>query len=146
MAEIFSGKWTVKVLEMTGNSRQRIIIEDSDTGSGVYPADTTTPPISVSGTRWKIRFEAFSPLAPKGWGPSHDVRRIGAAYTLQDGLDVSIRASSRFGLSSHINHKEFFNNCVLLCRNVEPQINPWHPFVNPYNFTLPKPKRPRQPR
>lgn len=143
MAEMFAGDWTVGILELTGNASQRFIIEGSLASDGVYQGTTTSAPVSVSGTSWSIRLEAFSPIAPKGWGPAHDVRRIRASYTLHDGLDVFLRAYSVFGLSSRIGQNEYFSECVLICRNVDPKLNPWQPFTNPYDFTLPKRKRPR---
>ena len=143
MAEMFSGDWTVQVIEMSGNSRLRFILQGSHASDGAYEVTAGMAPFSVSGPSWIISFEAFSPIPPKGWWPAQHVKRIGAAYTLQDGLDVSIRANSHFLYqgSSASGAKDFFSDCTLLCRNVEPQINPWRPFVNPYDFILPKRRR-----
>ncbi len=132
MAEMFSGDWTVEVFQKDADFSERFIIEGSRASDGVYPGETATPPVSVSGPSWFIRFE-WNDNAGSGWQPS-DVRRTGAAYTLQDGLVVLLGADDNFEqLRDHD-----FNDVVLRCRNVDPQLNPWHPFANPYDFTLPE--------
>lgn len=80
-----------------------------------------------------------------GFGAVHNVKRISASYTLQDGLEVSIQTNSAVFENVFENGpKMLFKRCALLCRNVEPRINPWRPFVNPYNFILSKRRsRPR---
>ena len=57
MIEMFSGDWTVEVFQKDASFSQRFIIGGSIASDGVYPGETTTPPVSVSGPRWSIRFE-----------------------------------------------------------------------------------------
>ena len=136
MAEQFSGDWTVEVAAATG-TLLRFVIEGSLASNGGHPVSATMPALAVSGPHWLLRFEAFSPIPPKGWF-STDVRRIGAACTLQDGLDVFLRASVTFGLSPQQSVKPYFSECTLRCRNVDHKLNPWRPFTNPYDFTIPR--------
>ena len=92
------------------------------------------PPLAVSGADWRIRFEAFSPILPKGWLARY-VRRSGAGCTLQDGLDTFLVSNYFFYEQGQV----FDGSCTLRCRNVEPRLNPWRPFKNPYDFTMPPP-------
>lgn len=131
MAEIFSGDWTVEVFEKDASYSQRFIIEGSLASDGVYIGETTTSPVSVSGQNWSIRLE-WNDNVGSGWQPS-DVRRTGAAYTIQDGLTVFLGADDNF---EHLRDHDF-NDVVLRCRNIDPRLNPWYPFVKPYDFTLP---------
>lgn len=135
MAEIFSGDWTVEVFQKDADFSERFVIEGSLASDGIYPGEVSTRPVSVSGARWSIRLE-WNDNAGSGWQPS-GVRRTSAIYSLQDGLVVFVGADDNFeNLRDHD-----FNDVVLRCRNVDRQLNPWFPFVNPYEFTLPE-KRP----
>lgn len=138
MTEIFSGDWTIEVFQKEAAFSERFVIEGSLASDGVYPGETTTPPVSVSGTSWSIRFE-WNDNAGSGWQPS-DIRRTDAAYTLQNGLVVFLGADDNFEqLRDHD-----FNDVVLRCRNIDPQLNPWYPFANPYDFTLPEDVRQKE--
>ena len=133
-AEEFSGDWTVEVIASTGNLR--FIIEGSRASDGAHGVGLAMPPLAVSGAHWRIRFQAFSPIRPKGWlGTS--VRRIGATCTLQAGLDAFLLSNYFYYESDQV----FDGACTLRCRNVEPRLNPWLPFKNPYDFTVPPRRR-----
>lgn len=163
MAEMFSGDWTVEVFGHSVEAHvphlvsfvpHRFIIEGSHASDGGYQIGATagvTPtaaPVSVSGLSWFISFEWLQML--DNWVPnSAPVRRI-AAYTLEGGLVIFLEADNNLGVA--VTGTDLpFKSIVLRCRNVDPKLNPLHPFINPYNFTLPKhpdtrnPVRPRKP-
>jgi hypothetical protein len=132
MAETFSGQWLVEVFQKDAAFSERFIVEGSLGSDGIYPGEMITPAVSVSGQNWSIRFE-WNDNAGSDWQESA-VRRTGAAYTLQDGLIVFLGADDNFPSRRDGD----FNDVVLRCRNLDPQLNPWDPFANPYDFTLPK--------
>jgi hypothetical protein len=127
MAELFYGEWMVEVFQRDAALSQRFITSGSS-NDNVYPAETTTNPVSVSswpGQGFAVQME-WKDIAGSDfdWQPS-DVRRIGVEYTLQDGLVVLLKAED--------------NDFVLRCRNVDPQLNPWRSSaVNLPDFTLPE--------
>jgi hypothetical protein len=127
MAERFYGEWMVEVIQTDPALSQRFITSGSS-NDNVYPAETTTNPVSVSSwprQGFEVQME-WKDIAGSDfdWHPS-DVRRIGVDYTLQDGLVVLLKAED--------------NDFVLRCRNVDPQLNPWRSSaVNLPDFTLPE--------
>jgi hypothetical protein len=151
MAEMFSGDWTVDVFGHSVEAHvpflvsfvpHRFVIEGSSTSDGRYPFDTTTAPVSVSGPSWFIRFEWLHMV--DSWEPNPaPVRRI-AAYTLEGGFVVFLEADNNIGIA--VGGSDLpFKSIVLRCRNVDPKLNPWHPFVNPYDFIIPKERQPKKP-
>ena len=147
MAVMFSGAWTIDFPSATLNgttlfnsfyNEHRFIIEGSSTRNGPHPFQSIVVPVSVSGPSWFFTLEWFDTMV--GWRPNPvPLRRIGAVYTLQSGLVVTLQANNTLAGGGGIP----FSTISLQCRNVEPQLNPWHPFTNPYDFRLPKGKRPR---
>jgi hypothetical protein len=137
MSEEFFGDWTLEVIEKEAAFSERFVIDGSDASDGVYPGETTTPPLAVTGARWRVTLE-WNDNAGSGWQPS-DVRRTGAAYTLQDGLVIVLGADDNFPQF----RDEDYDDVVLRCTSNDPRINPWHPFINPYDFTLPRDVRDR---
>jgi hypothetical protein len=129
--QLFSGHWTVAVFSKDANASQRFVIAGSDASDGIYAGETTTPPVSVSGPRWFLRFE-WNDNAGSGWQPS-DIRRIGASYTLQEGLVTLLGADDNF--EQFRDHD--FNDLILRCRNLDPELNPRLPLFNMPDFTLP---------
>ena len=149
MAEMFSGDWTVEGLverrdiiwepvaqPIRGELFKlvlplRFVIAGSIASDGEYPVSLTLPPVSVSGPRWSISLElGRHGRFPQWWVPL-DIRRTSAAYTIQGGLVFSLGTNA--------------NDQYLICRNVDPQLNPWRPFLNPYDFILPKRREPKRP-
>src|SRR5690348_2096440 len=129
--QLFSGDWTVTVFSKDAAFSERFVIEGSVSSDGAYPGETTTPPVSVSGSRWFLRFE-WNDNAGSGWQPS-DIRRTDASYTLQEGLVTLVAADDNF--EQFRDHD--FNDLILRCRNLDPQINPRIPLFNMPDFTLP---------
>lgn len=147
MAERFSGDWTVEVLwggiwyqVLTEGASRRFIIEGAVTGNGVYFVNLGPigpPPISVSGPSWFITIELY---VGGVWQSDTNLKRSSVAYTLQSGLVVDI-SSGNWIVPTHAD--PFFiqnaDSAALRCRNLDPKLNPWLPFANPYDFTLPRP-------
>lgn len=131
MAETFSGEWTIEVLQKDAAFSERFIIQGSLASDGTYAGETATPPLLVSGPKWTIQFE-WNDDAGSGWQPS-EVRRTDAAYSRQEGLIVILGVDDN---SAALRDRDF-NDVVLLCRNVEPQLNPWYLVDYPYDFTVP---------
>jgi hypothetical protein len=129
--QLFSGQWIITVSSKDANASQRYVIQGSDASDGIYAGETTTPPVSVSGPRWFLRFE-WNDNAGSGWQPS-DVRRVAASYTLQEGLTTLVGADDNF--EQFRDHD--FNDLVLRCRNLDPELNPRIPLFNMPDFTLP---------
>ncbi len=156
MAEMLSGDWIIECL-WSGLWTKRFIIERSLSSDGVYllgtdplrdwgPLDTarvlTTPPISVSGPSWFIRFE-WDGGSVLGWQSDTSLIRSSAAYTLHDGLVVDLLSDNRSVVPP--GPFSLYDSASLRCRSVNPQINPWHPFANPYDFTRPANVRRKDP-
>jgi hypothetical protein len=137
MTQEFFGNWTVQVITKEAAFSERFVIDGSDFSDGAYDGETTTPPVSVTGARWRISLE-WNDNAGSGWQPS-DVNRIDASYTLQDGLAVVLGADD--------NYPQYrdgdYDDVVLRCTSDDSAVNPWHPFVNPYDFTVPEDARKR---
>lgn len=129
--QFFSGSWTVEVYFKDAAFSERFVISGSDKSDGIYLGEVTTPPILVSGPRWFLRFE-WNNNAGSGWQAS-DLRRIGASYTLQDGLVTFLGADDN--LEALRDHD--FNDLVLRCRNRDLHINPRIPLMITPDFTLP---------
>ena len=139
MAEMFSGNWIVDFPSAVLNNNvlydrffneHHFFIEGSGGNDGPH---SDLVPVAVSGQNWFVKLEWFNPLV--GWLPNPvPLRRIRAAYTLQDGLIVFLQADNTIPGGGGIP----FSSISLSCRNVDPKLNPWQPFVNPYNFILPK--------
>jgi hypothetical protein len=157
MPEMFSGDWIIECL-WSGLWSKRFIIERSLSSDGVYllgvdplrdwgPLEEarvlTTPPISVSGPSWFIRFEWDGGGV---WQPDTSLERSSVTYTLEDGLVVDLLSDNRSVVSP--GPFSLYDSAALRCRNLDPQLNPWHPFANPYNFIRPADVRPggRKPR
>jgi hypothetical protein len=68
----------------------------------------------------------------RAWQPS-DLRRTAASYTLQEGLVTVLGADDNF--EQFRDHD--FNDLVLRCRNLDPELNPRIPLFNTPDFTLP---------
>lgn len=132
---------------------KRFIIEGSLASDGVYhlgvdplavvadPLGTQvpiiTPPISVSGPSWFIRFE-WDGGGVLSWQSDTSLKRSSAAYTLQGGLVVDLLSDNRSVIPPGPT-PSLFDSASLRCRNLDPKLNPWLPFANPYDFTLPRP-------
>lgn len=151
MAEMFSGDWTVEVFGHSVEAHvpllvsfvpHRFVIEGSRASDGGYQIGAAAAPVSVSGPSWFIRFEWLQMV--DSWVPNPaPVRRI-AAYTLEGGLVVFLEADNNIGIA--VSGSDLpFKSIVLRCRNVDPKLNPWYPFTNPYDFRLPKRSKPKTP-
>ena len=149
MAQMLSGDWTVEFPSATLNgttlfnsfyNEHRFVIEGASNRNGPHPFASIVVPVSVSGPSWFFSLEWFDPLI--GWRPNPvPMRRIGADYTLQGGLVVLLQADNTLPGGGGIP----FVTISLRCRNLSPKLNPWGPFANPYDFTLPERRKPKRP-
>lgn len=137
MAENFSGEWTIEVHEKTSPFSDRFIIEDSLGSDGTYAAELTSPPVVVSGSSWSIKVEwSIDVRSGSGFALPSSMRRDRATYTLEDGLVVYLIANHIFPIKTSDGVDIEIVGITLRCSTVDPEINPWYPFHNPYNFTI----------
>jgi hypothetical protein len=161
--EVFSGEWTIECVS-SGSWYKTFTIEGSASSDRVYelgpaPADVAAavtgnvpgvqsglPPITVSGSRWALWFEW-----PLAYEPDTSLHRANATYTLADGLQVDLACDNRSivgadpaarrvdGLSGVATDAgpTLYDSVILRCRNIDPKLNPWRPFVPSYDFAIP---------
>jgi hypothetical protein len=131
MSEIFSGEWSVKVLDKMALFDQRFTISGSDNNSdGPHPGVLGSPDVSVTGKRWVLTME-WNDNERSGWQPSQS-RRSGT-YTIKEGLMIQLGAKDNWPRRGDGDRD--FNNLVLACKFVDPTLNPKPP-DNPYDFTI----------
>ncbi len=131
MTEIFYGTWSIRVSVIRAGYAQRFIISGSAGSDGVYPGIVGSTLPQVTGSQWTVTME-WNDNAGSGWLPS-EVRRS-ASYTVQDGLVVQLGADD-----GNAPGRDFdFDDLVLVCVNLDPDINPFPPGPPPFDFSLPK--------
>lgn len=129
--QLFSGTWLIEVLSKEAAFSQRFVIEGSVASDGIYAGEVTTTPIVVTGPRWTLRFE-WNNNVDSGWQPS-DLKRTGAEFTMSGGLVTVLGADDNFpDLRDHD-----FNDLVLQCRNLDPDLNPRIPPGGGIDLTTP---------
>lgn len=129
--QLFSGTWLIQVLSKDAAFSERFVIEGSDAADGIYAGEITTTPIVVTGARWFLRFE-WNNNAGSGWQAS-DIRRTAAAFTSSAGLVTVLGADDNVPtLRDHD-----FNDLVLLCQNLDPDLNPTIPPGGGLDFSTP---------
>jgi hypothetical protein len=131
MTQTFHGTWSIQVSEIHAGFAQRFIISGSAGSDGIYPGVVGTLLPQVSGSQWTVRME-WNDNVSSGWQPS-DVRRS-ASYTVQHGLVVLLGADDGFPA----NRDHDYNDMILSCVNLEPEVNPFPPGPPPFDFSLPK--------
>jgi hypothetical protein len=130
-AQLFSGKWLIEVVSKDAVFSERFVIEGSDASDGIYDRELATTPFVVTGSRWFLRFE-WNNNAGSGWQPS-DLKRTAAQFTLAGGLVTFLGADDNFPpLRDHD-----FNDLVLRCRNLDPDLSPQIPPGGGLDFTTP---------
>jgi len=131
--EQFSDKWSIQTV--TGNEHLLVSL----TISGSDGSDATVPGgspvnLTVSGARWRITMEFVEmlgggPLPPGGIPLSSQIRRF-VRYDLPNGLVKSFSdvAGGLLVLDDGLP--------VLICKNLDPNVNPFAGAKNPYDFTV----------
>ena len=132
MTETFYGSWLIDVTSKDAWYSQRIVINGSDRADGTYAADVSTPRLFVTGLEWTLMME-WNDNVGSGSQPSR-IRRQPVAFTVQDGLVVGLGVDDNW---PHLADGDF-DDIVLRCQNVDPELIPWHPYVQRIDFSLPK--------
>ena len=125
MTETFYGPWSIVVISNANPADfwERFFITGSDASDGVYAGVPGVVLAAVSGSAWTIAIETRVPLLPN-WLPTK--ARRSANYTIQGGLLVHLVSDDDSSLT----------NMVLVCRSLDPMLNPMQPTANPYSFTI----------
>jgi hypothetical protein len=103
------------------------VVSGSDASDGAYPPDVGTT-IEVSGEGWQITMERSGDGVT--WRPS--MVRQSVSYTAKEGL-VKILAADDGDPSTA---DQDFNDLVLVCRNLDPELNPRIPSDPFFDFTI----------
>lgn len=69
MAITMQGAWTISVKSKNASFPQRFLIQGSDSADGVYPGETGSPAVNVTGAQWSITIQ-HNPTGPVTWLPS----------------------------------------------------------------------------
>ncbi|MEU2717951.1 hypothetical protein [Streptomyces sp. NPDC007205] len=116
MTQTFHGEWFVQVVSWESAFDQRFVISGSDSADGPY-AGTPGVGTQVSGDRWTLTLEWNDNVA-SGWQPS-GVRKS-AAYTIQDGLVITLGADDNVEPLRDLD----YNDLVVSCTSLDQAINP----------------------
>lgn len=132
MEEIFFGNWYVEVSQKSSSAfSQRFRIVGSDSSDGTYMG-TPGMVINVSGEGWKIIMEWNDGVGSR-W-QSSDIRRL-ITYSVSDGLVKKLGADDNI---FNPNRDYDFNDLVIICKNLDPTLNPLYPMTTLFDFTFPE--------
>lgn len=127
--QVFHGNWIVQVISKDAAFDERFVVLGSIGSDGAYPGVPGTA-VRVDGTAWQLAFE-WNNNVGSGWQPS-DSKKLRAEYFDDRGLVVTIGVDD----NEPVARDQDFNDIVVLCKNIDQEINPWVPFVNKANFTI----------
>jgi hypothetical protein len=130
MAETFYGDWLVRCIEKDSDFEQRFKISGSDSSDSTYNGTPGTQIDRVSGQQWSIEME-WNDNAGSGWQPS-DIGRSAASYTVQEGLVITLGADDNWPEKRDGD----YNDLIIVCKSLDPAINPNPPPPNPPHFTI----------
>lgn len=139
MAETFYGTWLIDVVGKNAAFNERYVVSGSDRADGVYAADIGSPRLQVSGARWTLEFEWNDNLS-SGWQQSRVIRRQ-VDFNVDDGLVVQLGIDDNW---IHVADNDF-NDVLIRCQNIDPELIPWHPHRRSVDFRLPKRGKDNQP-
>jgi hypothetical protein len=128
MAQTFYGKWIVEVVSKDASFDERFIISGAAVGNGAYAGVVGTS-VHVEGLKWQISFEWTGPTHID-WRPSDD-RKLSAGVLLDKGLVVTIGADDNVPAA----RDHDYNDLIVRCRNIDPQLNPFIPITTLPDFT-----------
>lgn len=131
----FHGPFLVRVTRVSSHAPQRLVIRGSDVSDGHHPVSPGQS-IQVGGDTWtlELMFFAPEPADPSGW--QFSLVRQSVAYTVDDGLVYTLRASNASGFIGTI--PPVFDDLVVTVTSTNPDLNPMHPHAPPPDFSLPK--------
>ena len=131
MAEVFYGRWKIEVLQNDAAFAERFVISGSLASDGAYPGVVGAAPVTVDGQGWQLRLE-WNDRMTSGWQQSQ-VRRNDAAFSINQGLTAIVGADDNVeALRDHD-----FNDELLKCKCLDPEVNVSVPFTNPFDFSRP---------
>jgi len=129
MEAIFNGKWDIEVIQKDAENLERFRIIGADVGSGIYPGILGMP-LTVDGAEWKIILE-WNDGNGSGWHKS-ELKKV-SSFLPDKGFVFILSSDDGFSANQDFD----FNDLVLLCRCMDPELNP-ELKPNPYDFTVPK--------
>jgi hypothetical protein len=132
MGETFFGRWHVLGRSELSFFFERFIVSGSENADGTFElADDGTPiNLDVSGSEWKIQFEAR--LESTDWFP-YDPDRA-TRFVLHQGLTVVLATPAPIKPSGLVFAHRLVVECISLDPTLSPPMSP-----NPFDFSLPKP-------
>jgi hypothetical protein len=133
--EEFSDKWSIKTVTDNENFLVSLTISGSDGSDGTVPGGFGQPVnLIVTGARWRVTMTFVEmlgggPLPPDGIPLPSQIRRF-IRYDLPDGLVKTFTdvAGGLLVLEEGLP--------VLICKNLDPNVNPFAGAKNPYDFTI----------
>jgi hypothetical protein len=133
--EEFSDKWSIKTVSENENLLVSLTISGSDGSDGTLPGGVgQSINVVVTGARWRLTMEFVEmvgggPLPTGGIPLPSQIRRF-IRYDLDDGLVKTFTdvASGLLVVDEGIP--------VLICKNLDPSVNPFAGVKNPYDFTI----------
>lgn len=127
MDERFFGHWRVRVAGHDSVLPNRFVVSGSDRSDGPYPSDIGTS-VEVSGQGWRITMQWSDD--GQTWRPSRV--RQSASYSAREGLVKTLSADDGDPSTAD----QDFNDLVLSCRNLDPQLNPRIPAAPFFDFVI----------
>jgi hypothetical protein len=128
--ETFYGPWSIEVVQRMAAFSQRFRIQGSDTSDGIYSGTPGLVLPLVRGTRWTLTMEWNDDIG-SAWQASEIRKR--ATYTVDAGLIITLGADDN--LSHRRDHD--FDDLVLICRSLDPAVDPIPLGTTPLSFELP---------
>ena len=130
----FHGPFLVRVTRVSSPAPQRLVIRGSDASDGHHPVSPGQS-IQVGGDTWtlELMFFAPEPADPSGW--QFSLVQQSVAYSVDDGLVFTLRASNASGFSGSI---PVFDDLIVTVTSTNPDLNPMHPHGPPPDFSLPE--------
>lgn len=131
MAQTFYGDWSVRCDQVSGDFSQCFKIIGSDGSVTIYSGTPGMQVARVSGEEWSIEME-WNDNAGSGWKPS-DIRRS-PSYTVLEGFVIRLEADDNTPDARDFD----YDDMVLICKSLDPMINPDPPSGYPFDFTISK--------
>jgi hypothetical protein len=132
-SELFHDKWSVQTVPGNEHLLHSLTIAGSDASNGTFPAGKPVS-VTVTGGQWSLAMEFVEmlgggPLPPGGIPLPSQIRRL-VGFDLANGL-VETFTDVPGGLLTPDEGLP-----VLICKNLDPSINPFAGAKNPFNFTI----------
>lgn len=130
MEEQFFNAWSIEVTGKNASFAQRFRIVGSDSTDGTYQGLVGVSVPRVSGNAWRLVTE-WNDGNSDAW--QFSAMRSSFAYRV-DGLVKIVAADDNVAAAQDGD----YDDLILLCRYLEPSVNPLFPTTNPFPFTYPE--------